>query len=234
MRAVGESAEDESQLQRGSAAGAAVCGRSHSLRGFRINAAGPRDLQTGFPVGGTAAFVNTFEFRMPAPTLPFVGDSLNFVLFHDMGNVFQNPCDMFPSFLHSINRTGTPARMFRGSIGTCNFNYFSHDVGLGARYKTPVGPIRLDFSYNLNPPIYPVIYDFKTTLRMRARQGTSTSSSVLERVSRWMRRGTTTVWRWTDGAAALRGVRAVWAGSCAQEPRCARSAQHAVATNGSA
>ena len=24
------------------------------------------------------------------------------------------------------------------------------------RYHTPVGPIRLDFSYNLNPPIYPI------------------------------------------------------------------------------
>jgi hypothetical protein len=24
------------------------------------------------------------------------------------------------------------------------------------RYHTPVGPIRFDFSYNLNPPIYPV------------------------------------------------------------------------------
>ena len=28
------------------------------------------------------------------------------------------------------------------------------------RYHTPVGPIRLDFSYNLNPPIYPVIYNY--------------------------------------------------------------------------
>jgi outer membrane protein insertion porin family len=45
-------------------------------------------------------------------------------------------------------------------VGTCDFNYFSHAVGLGARYKTPVGPVRVDFSYNLNPPIYPVIYDF--------------------------------------------------------------------------
>ena len=26
--------------------------------------------------------------------------------------------------------------------------------------KTPVGPIRLDLSYNLNPPIYPVFYDY--------------------------------------------------------------------------
>jgi outer membrane protein assembly factor BamA len=33
-------------------------------------------------------------------------------------------------------------------------------VGAGARYHTPVGPIRVDFSYNLNPPYYPVIYDF--------------------------------------------------------------------------
>jgi outer membrane translocation and assembly module TamA len=27
---------------------------------------------------------------------------------------------------------------------------------VGLRYHTPVGPIRFDFSYNLNPPIYPV------------------------------------------------------------------------------
>jgi hypothetical protein len=27
---------------------------------------------------------------------------------------------------------------------------------MGMRYHTPVGPIRLDFSYNLNPPIYPI------------------------------------------------------------------------------
>ena len=44
--------------------------------------------------------------------------------------------------------------------GTCSFNYYSHAVGLGLRYKTPVGPIRLDFSYNLNPPIYPVFTDY--------------------------------------------------------------------------
>jgi outer membrane protein assembly factor BamA len=43
------------------------------------------------------------------------------------------------------------------TIGTCDFNYYSHALGLGARYKTPVGPIRVDFSYNLNPPHYPVI-----------------------------------------------------------------------------
>jgi outer membrane protein insertion porin family len=135
-------------------------GGANSLRGFPINGAGPRDLQTGYPVGGTAAFVNTLEFRMPAPTLPLVGNSVNFVLFHDMGNVFQLASQMFPSFLRFHQPDKQTCANVSGSIGTCNFNYFSHDVGLGARYKTPVGPIRLDFSYNLNPPVYPIIYDF--------------------------------------------------------------------------
>ena len=45
---------------------------------------------------------------------------------------------------------------------TCDFNDFSHALGLGLRYRTPIGPIRLDLSYNLNPPIYPVIYDYTT------------------------------------------------------------------------
>jgi len=135
-------------------------GGANSLRGFPINGAGPRDLQTGFPVGGTSAIVNTFEFRMPAPTLPVVGNSVNFVLFHDMGNVFQNASDMFPSFLRFNQPDKQTCANVSGSIGMCNFNYFSHDLGVGARYKTPVGPVRLDFSYNLNPPVYPVIYDF--------------------------------------------------------------------------
>lgn len=136
-------------------------GGATSLRGFGINLAGPRDLQTGYPVGGTAVFVNTFELRMPAPTLPYVGNSVNFVLFHDMGNVFQNPGDMFPSFTRFHQPDRETCRNVLGiSVGTCSFNYFSHDIGIGARYKTPVGPVRLDFSYNLNPPIYPVIVDF--------------------------------------------------------------------------
>lgn len=135
-------------------------GGANSLRGFGINGAGPRDLQTGYPVGGSAAFVNTFELRMPPPTLPYVGDSVSFVLFHDMGNVFQNPEDMFPSFLNFRQPNRGTCRDVSGTIGHCSFNFFSHDLGIGARYRTPVGPIRFDFSYNLNPPIYPVIDDY--------------------------------------------------------------------------
>jgi outer membrane protein insertion porin family len=135
-------------------------GGASSLRGFPINGAGPRDLQTGYPVGGSAAFVNSLELRLPPPTLPLVGNSVSFVVFHDMGNVFQNAKDMFPSFLRFNQPDKGTCNNVSNAIGTCDFNYFSHAVGLGARYGTPVGPIRVDFSYNLNPPIYPIIYDF--------------------------------------------------------------------------
>jgi outer membrane protein assembly factor BamA len=138
-------------------------GGATSIRGFGINGAGPRDLQTGYPVGGTAAFVNTLELRLPPATMPYVGDSISFVLFHDMGNVFQNGKDMFPSFLRVKQPNSSTCAEVSGKIGTCDFNYFSHDVGIGARYRTPVGPIRVDFSYNLNPPVYPVIYDFNNS-----------------------------------------------------------------------
>ncbi len=149
-------------------------GGANSHRGFGINAAGPRDPQTGFPIGGAGVFVNSLELRLPPPTLPYFGTSLSFVPFHDMGNVFTNASDVWPSMLRfrQQNRAGcrnlTPITTQNplsgpvtstGQLGTCTFNYFSHAVGLGLRYRTPVGPIRVDFSYNLNPPIYPVTYD---------------------------------------------------------------------------
>ncbi len=147
-------------------------GGATSHRGFGINLAGPRDLTTGYPVGGSAVVVNSLELRMPPPTLPFVGNSVSFVLFHDMGNVFRYPSDMFTSIknfrqpnqetCYSIPPKGTPPEDLQNGTGTCNFNNYEHAVGLGARYKTPVGPIRFDFSWNLNPTVYPVYYDYTT------------------------------------------------------------------------
>ena len=139
-------------------------GGATSDRGFPINGAGPRDLQTGYPVGGNGVIVNSTELRLPAATLPYLGDSLSFVLFHDMGNVFAHVSDMFPSIAHFHQPNQETCANVSNAFGTCDFNYFSHAVGLGARYKTPVGPIRLDFSYNLDPPVYPVIYDFNGSL----------------------------------------------------------------------
>ncbi|MGH9615523.1 MAG: POTRA domain-containing protein [Acidobacteriaceae bacterium] len=134
-------------------------GGATSHRGFSVNAAGPRDLQTGFPVGGSGAFVNSTELRVPPLPLPLIGDNLGFALFEDLGNVYQNASDIFPSLLRFHQPDIKTCYNLTGPEGTCNFNYDSQAVGLGLRYKTPVGPIRLDFSYNMNPTVYPVVSD---------------------------------------------------------------------------
>jgi outer membrane protein insertion porin family len=143
-------------------------GGASSHRGFTINAAGPRDPQTGYPIGGEGAFINSTELRMPNPTLPWVGTSLGFVLFLDMGNVFSTPSQIWPSFLRVSQPNQAACKVLNSSQPTgtiitpptggelCRFDYFSYAPGLGLRYSTPIGPIRVDFSYNLNPPIYPV------------------------------------------------------------------------------
>ena len=140
-------------------------GGATSLRSFPIDAAGPRDLTTGYPVGGKAVFVNQTEVRLPPPTLPYVGSTVSFVLFHDMGNVFNHVADVWPSALRVHQPNSGTCRNVAPPItqGTCNFNDFTHAVGTGLRYKTPVGPLRVDFSYTLNPPIFPVIVDYNST-----------------------------------------------------------------------
>jgi outer membrane protein assembly factor BamA len=145
------------------------------LRGFSINAAGPRDPETGYPIGGAGALINSTEMRLPPPTLPWLGNTVSFVLFHDMGNVFANAGDAWASSLRvrqperdTCKNTSTPSSSTpwnsTGQMGSCSFNYFSHAAGLGMRYHTPIGPIRLDFSYNLNPPIYPVIVNYSLSV----------------------------------------------------------------------
>ncbi|MHB8302385.1 MAG: BamA/OMP85 family outer membrane protein [Acidobacteriaceae bacterium] len=132
-----------------------------SHRGFSVNSAGPRDLQTGYPVGGSGAFINSLELRIPPVPLPYLGDNVGFALFDDTGNVYTDASSIFPSLVRFRQPNVKTCYNLKGPEGTCNFNYDSNAVGAGIRYKTPVGPIRLDFSYNLNPTIYPVVSDPK-------------------------------------------------------------------------
>ena len=74
-------------------------GGATSLRGFGSNSAGPRDPETGYPIGGAGALINSTELRLPPPTLPWLGNTVSFVLFHDMGNVFTNAGDAWASAL---------------------------------------------------------------------------------------------------------------------------------------
>jgi outer membrane protein assembly factor BamA len=137
-------------------------GGGTSLRGFALNQAGPRDAVTGFPVGGQALLVLNQEFRFPM-RLPFLGTSLGGAIFYDGGNIYSR-----------LSRISFHAALPRPSFGLQNpllppgptnlpecltncsneLNYFAHTVGLGVRYKTPVGPIRVDLGYQLNRPSF--------------------------------------------------------------------------------
>jgi outer membrane protein assembly complex protein YaeT len=107
-------------------------GGGNTMRGFPENQAGPRDTLTGFPLGGSAMFFNSTELRFP-----LYGANINGVLFEDMGNVFS-----------SIG-----AITFRvDQHNQQDFDYMVHAVGFGIRYRTPIGPLRLDLADSINPP----------------------------------------------------------------------------------
>jgi outer membrane protein insertion porin family len=130
-------------------------GGSNSHRGFAINQAGPRDSFSGSPLGGDAMIVNNMELRLPPTPLPLVGDNLSFVIFHDMGNAFGTSIQMWKNLLRFSQRNQQGCRDV-SAAGTCDFSYLSQAVGTGVRYRTPIGPVRVDLGYNLNPPVFPV------------------------------------------------------------------------------
>jgi outer membrane protein assembly complex protein YaeT len=130
-------------------------GGGNSLRGFGFNQAGPRDPLTGYPVGGETLFVNQIELRTPPLPFPFVGENLSAVLFHDMGNVFTTAKDMWPGLIKVSQDNKQNCRNLAVTL-PCDFNYMSQAIGTGLRYRTPIGPVRVDVGYNLNPAIFPI------------------------------------------------------------------------------
>jgi outer membrane protein assembly factor BamA len=112
-------------------------GGGTTLRGFPIDEAGPQRLvpfcnvltgQTGcvnvtVPVGGRELFILNSELRFPLGIMKALGG----VVFYDGGNVFT-------------------------AINLNNFvNNYSNTIGVGLRYATPIGPVRVDLGRNLNP-----------------------------------------------------------------------------------
>jgi len=100
------------------------------------------------------------ELRFPMK-LPIIGSRLGGAVFYDGGNVYSK--------LPRINlRWSPPVPVFKPAYPNqppgrfnptlCEFNctnelnYFSHTIGFGLRYGTPVGPIRIDMGYELNQP----------------------------------------------------------------------------------
>jgi outer membrane protein assembly complex protein YaeT len=121
-------------------------GGADSLRAVPYNQAGPRDIgaplipggpasaPSGFPLGGNALLFNNLELRFP-----LLGTNVGGVLFHDMGNVYSSISSISPRFKQrDLN----------------DFNYMLQAVGFGIRYRTPIGPVRGDLAYSINPPAY--------------------------------------------------------------------------------
>ena len=134
-------------------------GGNTTNRAFPENQAGPRDPITGFPLGG-----NSFLFVGTELRFPVAGKTLGGVLFHDMGNVYSNLSDLSLRFRQHDRE---------------DFNYMVHSVGIGVRYRTPVGPVRVDLGYSPNAPRF---MGYTGTLEQLI-SGTSPQKSVPQRVS---------------------------------------------------
>lgn len=81
------------------------------------------DLDDAGPrAGGNALTIVNTEYRFP---IPFPVSGFGGTLFYDTGTVFERISDF-------------------------SFGDFTHTAGIGIRYQTPLGPIRVDFGLNVN------------------------------------------------------------------------------------
>ena len=129
-------------------------GGGSTLRGFSLNGAGPQRQvlvcptdnpncgeQITVPVGGEQLVIFNSELRFPMGiSPPIIGGTLGGAVFYDAGNVYSNV---------SFKNVATD---------------LTHTVGFGLRYKTPVGPVRIDIGHLLNGPPGVKTYQFFLTL----------------------------------------------------------------------
>jgi len=134
-------------------------GGATTLRGFPFEEAGPRQviIPTGdfrdshgnvvrldpftVPIGGNAEVVANLEARVP------VTPSVQVVPFYDGGNVFRSIGDVFHP------KPITPTGNFLEDVNAQNLRVrWSHTLGFGFRFKTPLGgALAIDYGYLLNP-----------------------------------------------------------------------------------
>jgi outer membrane protein insertion porin family len=97
-------------------------GGSNSFRGVAFDELGPKDPESGKPIGGKALLL--FNFELAFPIIPAF-KNLYGTLFFDKGNVFAKRKQVSLSGLRNA-------------------------LGLGLKYKTPLGPVRLELGWNLD------------------------------------------------------------------------------------
>ena len=134
-------------------------GGSTTLRGFGYEEAGPRQVivpqgifrnSSGkiiginpftVPIGGNAMVVINLEARVP------VTPDVQVVPFYDGGNVFRSISDI----VHP--KPITPSGNFIEDVNAQNLRVrWSHTVGLGFRFKTPLGgALAVDYGWLMNP-----------------------------------------------------------------------------------
>jgi outer membrane protein insertion porin family len=115
-------------------------GGVNSVRGYENNSLGPKivekDTGTWIPTGGNALLLTNLEARFDIPVLSRINISGS--AFFDGGNVWQD----FKDVRMSDFRPFPPD-------SDVDINDYRYGMGLGIRYNTPVGPIRLDYGVPL-------------------------------------------------------------------------------------
>ena len=150
-------------------------GGSNSLRSFSINQAGPRDPETGYPIGGQGLFVNNIELRTP-PVSSHRGRHLDSYFFTIWATSLAPPTTSSAgSFdLHQpslADCSGPSSKAFATSTTT-------RRPSAWVRYKTPVGPVALTWATPSTRHATP----FRNRMKPSHCDG-STSFSVLDRLS---------------------------------------------------